>query len=1221
MIRCYIDRKLLEKEVYYRYEGEYFPFLEETPFDLYSLIVRGNKKIIILGDAGYGKSTELRNVFSKFREEESPDFIPIFIELNTHTDEDIEDYVRLKIGTDSEVLLNYDASKLVFLFDEFDQVMDKGKAERKIKNFMEKYNKSAYIITCRTNFYSGQFEDFKIFVLLPFNLDDIKEYTKQILGNERDYFLQQLDQYSLLDLVKNPFFLGHLTEIFQTDKRIPGNRTDIFSRIISHSLEKDETKLKDKYDLKQTYPTSEIEKDLMYVSIVMENLQRNFISIEEFNKIISVTRKRQIIPELSLFKKSFFKQGDVYQFQHNNFQEFLAAKTIADEKLNTILKFILLMVKRRLSWLEKIIDLLRYIEFKPLGIKTEKIVFVLFNWLKDKKINRINPSWGNTVAFLCQLRQKTDLFEYLIENEPELGLKFEAIDEEKREKLFKIIFEKYTNRKIPIDRDRVDYDGMATFAKTKNIYDYLIEFAHSEEHHMYRYNAIQMLGRIKGFADESLHNLLVQYANNDDENSSVRHICLDALVMRGFTDYETIQSLKELETSTDEMVLAAFYDLIKESAFTDRYVDILLNGIKRVKESTLFDVKFNIAQGIEKVKSVDGIKKIIDHFIKHPEELQEYYLEKSIDLIINNIVKVYETDSSIYNDIKKLVMILYEKHMRAMISKFAIFFEQSRTTFRLFKEIYDEGIGTNYSFLARIADEECINFLIDEYQKNKLPEDNIRSFISFLYSRSKDDFNRLIGIINDKTKKFHMPAPKDFAKEDKENLKKKLQLIFDNNEFIKEVEKVFEGEGKGEMSYQDFEHILYYTEGDEKYNDFVIQEIVYHLRQNESRKWALDSLKAEINSRDHEWFAVNHALDLLYDNPELELSKEQITFIKRFCFKYLSKVNFKTALKQEDKTTSANRLAMILWYFFRKFDLDYPREILLDMLSFDWIEANKYVGIDYLTKRLLPEEVKDRILTNLKDGLSINQVLKNHISYCKESHVLEARESLHQIVEDGKIEIENRLLALETLVDFDESREYLENLLEIQEPKLFIEVARVLISLNSKKCRKTLIGNLTSDKEDIFLDATKLLIEEEQNIKAIKYYANYLKRTKKYETILTGKSILHAINTVKALPILLDLLKFSYEHKQYIIQDEFDRLDGAIINVLKNMALQSYSNFEKISKELKKFIKKYSRQLENINVLDFVYDDIEKAFFANYRTRLTLEEAKRKVDTLLKINI
>jgi len=88
----YIPRKLLEKEKYYEFEK--YLLLKESPHDLYSLIIKGTKRrIILLGDAGYGKSTELKMVSCRLIEERNPDFIPIFIELNTYTNEDIEDYV------------------------------------------------------------------------------------------------------------------------------------------------------------------------------------------------------------------------------------------------------------------------------------------------------------------------------------------------------------------------------------------------------------------------------------------------------------------------------------------------------------------------------------------------------------------------------------------------------------------------------------------------------------------------------------------------------------------------------------------------------------------------------------------------------------------------------------------------------------------------------------------------------------------------------------------------------------------------------------------------------------------------------------------------------------------------------------------------------------------------------------------------------------------------
>lgn len=1221
MVENYIPRKLLEKDKYYRFEGEYFlSILEEFPLDLCDLIKKGNKRIILLSDAGYGKSTELENVFSKFVEEENPDLIPIFIELNTYSDEDIEEYIKLKIGEDSLDLLNFDKSKLVFLFDEFDQVLDKGKAERKIKNFIEKYNMSTFVITSRTNFYSGQFEGFNIFVLLPLSSNDVQEYSRIMLKNLCSSFIEELHQKSIFDIAKNPFFLQRLIKIYQADKNIPASRTSIFHRIISLALEQDVMKLRNKYDLRQTYPVSDIEKDLMYLSLIMETLQKNFISVKELNQIISDNKKREVIFELNLIKKSLFKEGDVYQFQHNNFQEYLSAKMIANKDFNSVLNFISIVYERRLPRLDMFIALLKYIEVKPYGIKVKEVISAIFNRAKYKRINKINPSWVNTISFLCQLRHEDDLLEYLMRNEPELCLKFEVnrIDERKREKIFKTIFEKYTKRKIWLDRERIDYEEMARFAKTKEIYNYLMDFACSKEHFIYRHNAILLLGMMKELDDNTLHNLLVQYAIDESENSNVRHECLYALAQLGETDMETIDKLIHLKNSSDEKVLSGFYYLIKESNNIDSYVDTLLDGIHKKRETTLSDIRWNLKEGMEKVTSVNGLRETIKYFIANPEMLQDYYIEISIEKIIENTVKAYETDNALYAEMKKLTIIVDKKYITKVIPCIIRFFHDTGTAFHLFKDLYEEGLESHYSLLASIADERCINFLIEKYQKGRITEDNIQIFINFL-ARENKDFDSFLKMITQKTGKFHLPPPRDYQKEQKEELQRKIQIIFDKREFLKEVDKIFNSEGRKELNYEDLNHISmnrWKEREKEKYNDFVINELQKYFMSDVNKKWTLDSLKEEINKWDYEWFTISHVFDLIYHGTNVELSKEQKALIKDYCLKNLQRVNFKNALKEKDKTTTVNTLAIILWYFLRKFEFDYPKEILLDMLSFDWSEEGKYIGINYLIERLPQEDVKSRIINNLKDGISVNQVLKDHISYCKKYHVSEAKELIQKIVENKNIETEDRLLALETIITLDDSIEFLEKLLNTDEQKIFIEVAKILLSRGNKKCRKKLLENLSFEKGELALDSAKLLIEK-QNIKAIKFYADFIKRTKEFKAASRGESLLGLINTTKALPILFELLRFSYKYKSDIKQDEFFTLNHALFNVLRKIALQSFSNFNKVLRNLRKFIRKYDSKFEGINFLHFICDDIEKAFFANYHSRLTIEKAKRKVDNFL----
>ena len=965
----YIKRKLLRREEYYKF-GEYFPLLEEGLSDLYALVKEGTKRIFILGDAGYGKSTELRTVTHRFIEEENQNFIPIFIELDTYVDEEIIDYVKSKIGEESQSLLNYDKSRLVFLFDEFDQVMNKEIAIRKIRNFMEKYDKSTFIITCRTNFYSsGQFEDFNIFVLLPFDSDDIEEYALKLLNNGSNAFLDQLKEHSLFDLAKNPFFLNSFVEIYKIDKKIPTKRGDIFSRIISLTLENDERKLANKYDLKRIYPVSEIEKDLMRMSLVMETLQRNFMTIEEFNKTVPDGKKRQIIPELSLVKKSFLKEGDVYQFQHNNFQEYLTARVLNDQNLNVILEFISFrsVIKRKVSWAEKVMVPLEYVDFHPLGIKIDKVVSTLLNLVKYRRIDRVNPSWTNTVAFLCQLRKKNDLLKYLEKNDPELTLKFETnrIGDDQREELFKTIFEKYTNREIWI-YGNIDYKEMANFGNTTGIHDYLMKYARSK-HFVHRYNAIQMLGRMRGLQEQPLRNLLIQYAKDENEYHNVRRISFYALSWLGMTTPDTIDALKHLKDSSDDSVLSGLYYLIGESAYTDQYIDILLAGIPKIRfqfnsgQPRLADRgSWNLVRGLEKVQSVEGVRKIISYFIKNPRDLEEVQIKGAMEKIVNNMIIAYELDKSIYGEVKELAKIANRNHMPKTISRIQVFFRKTGTTFGLFEEIYKEGMKHNYSLLALLADKQCVDFLVNEYLEERITDTNVWPFINSLPFKSRKEFSK---VINRKTGKF-LPCRRDYEKEQKDREERKTRIIFDIGEFLAEVEKIFHDEDKEELGFKDIEDISFERCEERGYNNFVVEELENYFERNKSDKWTLSRLKERISQWDYETFTATHVFFLLRNGGKLILSKQQKAIIAGFWLRNLKKVDFTKALTLKGKGVAASRLARMLWYFLRKFDLEYPEEVLLDMLSFDWIEGSEFIGIDYLEKKLSPEKMKNRILVN-----------------------------------------------------------------------------------------------------------------------------------------------------------------------------------------------------------------------------------------------------------------
>lgn len=1220
MISNYIPRKLLEREKYYR-ANEYAPFIESY-WDLYGLIVNERKRIVLLGDAGYGKSTELNVITLKLIEEQNEEFIPLYIELDTYTDEDILDYVRMKIGKDSEGLLQNKWSKILFLFDEFDQVMNKQIATRKLKNFFQEYSESTFVIACRTNFYSGQLDEFDIFVLVPFNSDDISQYATKLLNRKSEEFVKELERYSLYELAKNPFFLHHFVEIYDMDEMIPQSRAEIFSRIIAISLQKDMQKLLYKYDLRQSYPISEIEKDLVYLSVVMETLQRNFLSMEEFNSLFEDSKKRDVIGALTLIKKSFFSKGDVYQFQHNNFQEYLAAKVLSDLSLRIILEFIsFASVAQKRSSISKILSATsKYIEFKMYQIKIDRIIEGIVRLIRRQKIKRINPSWVNAVAFLCQIRYNKDLFNYLLKHQPELTLKFEksCIDDVLRKKIFKKIFENYSEKKIWFDRDRIDIDDMANFANPDDIYDYLVQYASSSEHFVQRYNAIEILGKMKWLRNKSLRKLLIQTALNRSEDANVRDMSLYALTRQQMNSRETIDSLIELRECEDDTVLSGFYYLISESEFVDKYVDVLLDGISHAEKSSLMDLRLYIEHGLKRIHSADGIKKIIRYFVNNPMCIRHYFIEKSMKTIVSNMVQAFEVDSSLYLDAKELLTVIDKEYMLDSISELRSFFRSTGTTLKLFKELYEQGMENNYTSLGFLADDECIDFLIQEYLDGKILYGEMRVFNNFHFSRSSEEFDRHLARINKKTGKFLPIPPRDYKKERYQKLQAYIQILFDKAEFLSEIKRVFDGESREELTYKDVHDILIKRSEDKKnYNEFILRDLERFLEHSKHTRSTFDELKNRIDQWDYKAYVLIQTFDTLSHTRELELTDEQITMISNICLEKVHEVDFRNALKAGLKGASTKSSLTSLWYFLRKYELAYPEEILLDLLSFDWIEDHGFVGIGYLEERLPVDKIKHRIIENLEQGIKFGPVLKNHIDYCKRHKMEEARDVLYKIVQDKETEMEVRLLALNTLGSLEGSAPLLERLLDTGELELFTGVSNILLACQNKKAREKLVKNLKSDNEEFALESAKILIGE-QDLRAIRSYANHIMKTKRFHEDFPHRSCLIQIRTIKALTILMKLLKFSYEYEKQIKQDELKPLKNEVINVLKNMALESLENFRKVSTRIREFIIKYESRLEHVNFLYRVIDDIETTFLINYQRSITIEDAKGKFDRLLK---
>lgn len=142
-------------------------------------VVEKEKRIVLLGDAGTGKTTELFRIASYYSKEEE-NLYPIFISLNK--------YVRNLSELLPSNWTKIPESQLLLLLDGLDDIESKNRndAIREIELFVEQHPASHVIITCRTNFYNpetqqsiGTLVNFSSYTLLDLERKAIEEYIKR----------------------------------------------------------------------------------------------------------------------------------------------------------------------------------------------------------------------------------------------------------------------------------------------------------------------------------------------------------------------------------------------------------------------------------------------------------------------------------------------------------------------------------------------------------------------------------------------------------------------------------------------------------------------------------------------------------------------------------------------------------------------------------------------------------------------------------------------------------------------------------------------------------------------------------------------------------------------------------------------------------------------------------------------------------------------------------
>lgn len=241
-----------------------------------------SNRIVILGGAGFGKSTCLNYLFCNYEKEFNTNALKLKLNLKDHANSIIEKGVEILDCLCQEferriphhLLKSYDVksalSKHLFegnclvIFDALDEVdsqFARDKIRDEIANFCNVYFLNRYIITSReVGYLKNKFDDsFLHLRICLFTDNQIRSYTfkwfklnipnKQDSGNKLSTFMSEVEKAKCLDLIRNPIILVLALIVFNSEHNLPHKRVEFYKKCIDTFLIERE-KRKEAFDMK-----------------------------------------------------------------------------------------------------------------------------------------------------------------------------------------------------------------------------------------------------------------------------------------------------------------------------------------------------------------------------------------------------------------------------------------------------------------------------------------------------------------------------------------------------------------------------------------------------------------------------------------------------------------------------------------------------------------------------------------------------------------------------------------------------------------------------------------------------------------------------------------------------------------------------------------------------------------------------------------------------------
>ncbi len=936
-VEDYISRKLLPLD--FALEDEWIQYLNRSKGVSLFDALQKDKLVLLLGDAGQGKSLEMNNLAHKLS---GTSYYPFLFRLRDYTGQEISEL--LPPGIES-----VPAHLRVLMFDGYDELTsDEAIMFRKrIANYVSGTPGINIVISSRSNFCRAEkdnkartFPGFFVYRLCELTHADIREY---LLAHNisPDEFERAAEAGNVKPLLVCAFYLCKLASIFKKEKSLPPKKR-LMDTLIEESFTFD--------DSKYSTPLEDSKYELMLlltkVAFAMQLMQAVKLDQCVYQQLFRNEKDRILLKHSGLFEKV----GETWQFQHNNFREYLAAKYLSELGRNEVLSYI--------------------------------------SYNGD-----IKPSWLNTLGYLTGFDLEW-LPKWLETSTPETLVKVEPdrVDAATRYQVFERIFTKYETRHLWFSEDLCTIEELSRFSHSPKALDFLLGRIASPVHPISQYTAINILRNypsLFGERDRVCAVLLDCCKGYPDTRNDVCRLAIYALHELGMSSTNvTTQLLDIFQNSTDDYIRLGLYEYLIASKQHNEHVHFFLQGLTLIEplgvsvEKRISNESFALVEGLKNMDTAESIYDVLEWYAS--DAYIEFYRHGEVYAkVAETAAKLsHESAHCFFDPIFKSFLLKLQKYdhdeTKVCLNYFVETDQVKTAVLRALSHFQDEihHLADAFHILPR-----TLETIIDLYSSGEYTNDSAFRKISNHYVVDESAYLRCSKLLEEHTG-TGLPSyepPIDYSQRQRES----QQRYFDSL-FSKERAEALLDELLAKLPHRDIKiGELKGISGAIQHNT-AFWHLYFAIRQSHLEEIAVKDFFSSIN---FDYYTLKKAADLI-KNKEIVVSPEQKEHLIHLVQVHFNEGHIqKTPGYYDGCMDTTTYLDLAVLKLLRRLDVALSDEQLLDLTlvpHFIFNDSDPKSKFSFLSTHIAKHRLLSRVEQNLKLPKINTLLTEDHIQFCRQ---------------------------------------------------------------------------------------------------------------------------------------------------------------------------------------------------------------------------------------------